>query len=148
MSTTVFTWEDVVAAEVGKVFHDSFENGVRFIVLRGPFHLCAYLGIPLSHPLAGFSEDDIPVDCHGGLTWSRAGSGGYLPEGFWWYGWDYGHCDDYMISESISAAYAEHNDKLQKWDVDGVLKDAWEAKYSFSKLVRLAERITAKGATQ
>ena len=86
------TWKDVVAAEVGHIFIDEFDENVRFLVLRSRASLCAYLGVPVGHPLAGFSCELLPIHAHGGLTYAGAGEGEMRPKDFYWYGWDYGHC--------------------------------------------------------
>jgi hypothetical protein len=141
------TWEDVVAAEVGKVFVDRFDDGVRFLIMRGPFHLCAYVGCPISHPLAGLDYDSIPLACHGGLTFASAGGEGPFPKDFYWYGWDYGHCDDYMISESHSSSYAVMNERQTKWGVKEVEDDSYSAICEFRKMMRLAENIADKAVS-
>lgn len=140
-------WDDVVSAKSGKIFHDEFTDGIRFVITRGPFNLCAYLGVVKDHPLAGFDYDLIPLQCHGGLTYSAEGTGGYLPSGYWWYGWDYGHCDDYMISDHHSTLYAHINEKRKKWGVKEVIQNSWGTCYDFAKFVSLAERIARKRVT-
>jgi hypothetical protein len=144
MADQKFTWEDVVNAEPGKVFVDRTEEGLRFIILRGPCHLCAYVGVPLDHPLAGFDYEKLPVRCHGGLTFGSEGTDEYLPKGRYWYGWDYGHCDDYTIYSNQSASYAEYNESRKKWGVAEVEGDSWEALWNFQKLQQLSEAIVLK----
>lgn len=133
------TWDDVKAATAGDVFCDEFEDGVRFIIVRGPAALCAYLGIPTAHPLAGFEYDDLPVEAHGGLTYSGARVHG--DGSTYWYGWDYAHSGDRSTYDRI---YATDRDEAA-WTPALVYADSWEAKWSFGKLVRLAERIARKG---
>lgn len=143
------TWKDVVAAEVGHIFLDKFDEGIRFIILRGPASLCAYVGIPAAHPLAGHSYDWLPVEAHGGLTYANEGGGekGYLPAGFFWYGWDYGHCGDYAVYNDkypeIKLSAMERSEK--KWTPAEVEADSWGALYGFRSLLKLAEAIAAKG---
>ena len=73
------------------------ETGFRIIILSLGTHPCAYVGIPVNHPFAGWDCEDVGfIDCHGGITYSREGDGDYLPEGYWWYGWDYAHADDFV----------------------------------------------------
>jgi len=129
------TWEEVVNADYGHVYIDRFEDGLRFLVLRGPGSLCAYVGLAKDHPLAGKSYDDLPVDCHGGLTYSGDSLKG-APEGYWWYGWDYAHCDD-------QSTYTDRIEGKQ-WTPEEVDKDSWHALYDFKKLVRLAEQIARR----
>lgn len=134
--TAVPTWKDVVDAEVGKVFIDRFDEGLRFIVLRGPAALCAYVGVPLSHPLAGHSYEDLPIECHGGLTYANSGGGdrSFLPADFFWYGWDYAHCYDKSTYDGVGREGKE-------WLSQDVDAEAWTPLYQFRKLMRVAEAI-------
>jgi hypothetical protein len=136
------SWDDVLSAPVGHIFRDKFDEGLRFIVMRGPAALCAYIGVPLDHPLAGNSYDDIPINCHGGLTYNDKG-GDAWPDGYWWYGWDYAHAGD-ACGFSPSGISMIHGDDT-KWTPSMVESDAWDARYEFKKLMRLAEKVsTAK----
>ena len=133
------TWEQIKNAKPCKIFHDEFSEGVRFIILRGPTSLCAYLGVPKDHPLADHGYDNIPIDCHGGLTFSSEGNGSPWPEGFFWYGWDYSHGGDCSFhDEKFSFGHGK------KWLVKDVIEDSWGAIQDFKKLVRLAEAIRGK----
>lgn len=130
---------------VGTIVHDILEDGLRFIIMRGPFHFCAYIGVPKDHPLAGFEYDAISfVSAHGGFTFAGEGTKeNKWPEGYYWYGWDYGHYGDrsYYASE-ITSTISERNDK--DWTIEEVIKDSWGALYDFKKLRSLAEKIKAK----
>ena len=137
------TWEEIIEKPVGEILHDEFNEGVRFIIMRGPSSLCAYVGVPTSHPLANKSYDNLPIDCHGGLTYSgEGGSGKYRPEGFFWYGWDYGHCDDYAFYyDDQRHSLPELIKNGKKWLVKDVIEDSWSAIYDFKKLIKLTEEI-------
>lgn len=131
------TWDALVAMESGTILKDSFDEGVRTLIMRGRRALCAYVGIPLGHPLAGHNYDDIPIPCHGGLTYAGEGSEGYRPVGFYWYGWDYAHFGDRAFFDfDFSSSFPR-----QEWLVKDVESDMWEAVYDFKKLVKLAEVI-------
>ena len=133
------TWEEIKAKPVGTILHDEFDEGIRFIIMRGSASLCAYIGIPLDHPLANKNYDDLPVSAHGGLTFARKG-GEHYPKDFFWYGWDYSHCNDYSFYyDTISTLNSLRQDK--KWLIEDVIKDSWETKYDFKKLIKLAEEI-------
>lgn len=142
---TTATWEDIFKAEGGTIFMDKFDEGVRFIIMKGGSSLCAYIGFPVDHPLSGFGYDDLPVTAHGGLTFSSKGEGKW-PEAYWWYGWDYAHsgdyCDYYDKTPLALSAYSRSNDK--KWLVEDVEKDSWETIYQFKQLAKLAEQISQK----
>jgi len=67
---------------------------VRLLVMRGGVALTAYVGVPPDAPAAGWGEELVPLEVHGGLTFAGAGGDGIRPDGWWWYGWDYGHAFD------------------------------------------------------
>jgi hypothetical protein len=135
-------WAQVVAAEPGHVFYDAIEEGVRILVVRGPASLCAYLGVPKDHPLAGFDYNDLVISVHGGLTYGSTG-GKEWPEGFYWYGWDYAHCDDYSTYYDDGRT-SEILRNGHKWTVEEVVKEAKEACWDFRRLMKLAEKCAMK----
>lgn len=70
--------------------------------------LCGYVGVPEGHPFYGKDYSDLPVECHGGLTFSdfcgehedgicHKPSPGE-PEKVWWLGFDCGHGGDIIPS--------------------------------------------------
>lgn len=88
------SFEELSELESGTILSDYYNDSVRVLIMRGPNDLTCYLGITENHPLAGFDYDNLPIDCHGGLTFSGKGDGRFRPLGFYWYGWDYGHLGD------------------------------------------------------
>ncbi|MEE9510418.1 MAG: hypothetical protein V3V81_07990 [Candidatus Bathyarchaeia archaeon] len=137
------SFEDIAKDEMGTIYYDKFDEGVRFIVMRGPVSLCGYVGIPAKHPLAGHNYDDLPIEAHGGLTFSQRGKGGedHWPRGYWWYGWDYAHSGDYAFYDLKDPSWKTDE---KKWVVKEVIDDSWDALYGFKKLMRLAEEIYNK----
>jgi len=136
------TFKDVKEAETGFAFLDEFEDGIRFAILRGPSALCAYLGISVAHPLAGWDYDNLPITAHGGLTY--AGESVHGDGSTYWYGWDYAHSGDrstYDYGEPLSA----YREAETLWTPAMVYDDSWEARWDFKKLVQLAERIARRG---
>lgn len=132
------SFEQLAEVESGTILHDSMEDdGIRFIIMRGPVGLCAYVGIPLDHPLTNIDYDNLPVECHGGLTFS--GKGDSFPKGRYWYGWDYAHCGDLSFYDLKAG---RRGDKA--WTVAEVKADSWSALYSFGKLVKLAETVARR----
>jgi hypothetical protein len=95
------TWLDCYRDPLGTVYAEEtitaeIEAGmvsVRGQLRRGPYNLCAYVGVPTDSPTAGWSEDLVPLDVHGGLAFAALGDTDW-PAGWWWYGWDYGHAFD------------------------------------------------------
>lgn len=103
----------------------SFEHeGVPCQVRQGGVSFCGYVGVPLDSPLAGKSYDDMPLECHGGLTFAEPGRKGYLPEEFFWYGWDYGHHGD----------YSEYNPEGRLWTLEMVEAEVREVAEQLAKL--------------
>lgn len=142
------TWRELAADEVGTVYEDSYENGVRYIIKRGPPALCAYVGVPADHPLAGFDYNNLPLDCHGGLTFAAEGSDlSTWPAGWYWYGWDYAHAGDrcfYDLKYENDPTWPKRNFEEKEWTVEDVRGEIWGVTYDFAKLVELAEKIGAK----
>jgi len=131
------TFEELATLESGTILKDWFEDGVRYLIMRGPGALCAYFGVPLDHPLAGFCYDDLSVDCHGGLTFGSEGDGEMRPAGVYWYGWDYAHSGDKSFYDIKYGT--DRGDKA--WTVEDVEKDIQWNTYGINRLVKLAERI-------
>lgn len=132
-------WKELIATKEGTTLKDWFDEGVRCLIVRGPGSLCAYLGVPIDHPLAGHDYDNVPIECHGGLTFAGAGDDTYRPKGWYWYGWDYAHSGDYCFyyDTVISAGLSRMGDT--KWGVKEVERDMSGSIYDFRKLIRLIE---------
>lgn len=127
--------EDLVRAA------DWRKDGLWIIVTsNGGRNFCVYIGVPVDHPLAGYDYEKLPVDCHGGLTFAGEGDGKYRPEGYYWYGWDYGHYGDFSF-------YREGQEQMKNekdWTLKEVKEDAWNAIYEMTALKDLAESIYSK----
>ena len=84
--------------------------GIDYIIKSYGTHPCSYIRIDQSNKFFGKEYDDIPIDCHCGLTFgnmieteeesSRYG----FPKGHW-VGWDYAHCDDYAVWSGYGTRY-------------------------------------------
>jgi hypothetical protein len=135
------SWKDLVAMESGRKLVDRFDEGLRFIIMRGPCSLCAYIGVPADHPLADFSYEWLPVRANGGLTYAAKGDGKNFPAGWFFYGWDYAHCGDYCFHDE---KYKDGPSKDKKWLVEDVESDSWSTLNDFHNLAKLAEGIVAK----
>lgn len=66
-------------------------------------HLCGYVHLPENHPLSGFDYDDIPISCHGGLTFSEGGLIGF----------DCAHSGDYSPSSERFKRETMQNDYMK-----------------------------------
>ncbi len=133
-------WE-VLKIPEGEILEDDYEAGVRFIVMRGVVSLCAYIGIPEDHILAGLNCDQLPLDCHGGLTYASVTGNLYLPEGLYWYGWSYAHSGDANVHHygaNGKVRFAWQGLALREWTVDEVKAEAKEACWQFRGLIQLS----------
>ena len=131
---------DISDIPKGTRLRDWFDEGVWVMIVRSNFSMNVYMGVPLHHPLAGFNYDDLTVECHGGLTYAAKGDGDYLPEGYYWYGYDYSHAGDACFYRDGLDAFT--GDK--KWALREIQDDAWNAVYDFKKQMRFAEKILRK----
>ena len=130
------SFADLAADPKGTVYVDkTFCKGkVRVLVLRGPFSLCAYIGIPEDHPFAGKDYDSVNLPVHGGLTFGAKGGFGCYPAGWWWYGWDYGHWYDrsfYHLKHPIDIPQTE-------WTVPMVAVEVADVLPAFARLANSA----------
>ena len=136
------TFEELAQLESGTILKDWYDDGIRYLIMRGPSALCAYFGVPLDHPLAGLNYDALPVECHCGLTFAGEGDGEMRPKDVYWYGWDYAHSGDKSFYNLDSRFAGLPEDKA--WTLEDVEKDVNWSTYGINRLVKLAERI-AKG---
>lgn len=137
-------WQELLKMKEGAHLKDWLEEGVRCLILRGNSSLCAYLGIPIDHPLAGHDYDSIPLQCHWGLTYSGEGDGEFRPKGYYWYGWDYSHHKDYSFYFDLpSLSNFDHSNDI-KWKLKDVENDMVNTLHEFKLLVKLSESIAKK----
>jgi hypothetical protein len=78
---------------------------------------CGYVAIPTSHPYHGVNYNDIDLDVHGGLTYSRKCQGDAITgvcheskdeDDVWWLGFDCAHGND--IAPLVSCWFGEYCD--------------------------------------
>ena len=68
--------------------------GYDYYALSFGTHPCAYVELPRNNKYFGRIYDDIPIECHGGLTYSSNKLHTVDHTG-WFIGWDYAHWGDY-----------------------------------------------------
>jgi hypothetical protein len=76
---------------------------VRNLILSGMFGPCAYVGLPIDHPMAGL---EVELNVHGGITWSGSGADRPSVEQMadrWWWGWDYCHSGDRAFGKGLDS---------------------------------------------
>ena len=86
-------------------------KGLPCVVLFMPMgYRCGYVGLPKSNKYYKKKYDDIPVDCHCGLTYSEPRLFGQNDNDTWWIGFDCGHCRDGLDSKAF---YSYYDDDLK-----------------------------------
>lgn len=75
-------------------------KGFHYAIVSLGSHPCAYVELPEHHKYYGKDYDEIPIECHGGLTYSSsdgiASRNSPLRRDGFWIGWDYAHLNDYV----------------------------------------------------
>jgi hypothetical protein len=129
------TFDDLFEIPPGTIL-STINNGLmKGMVMRNMFSLCAYIGIPMWHPLANLNYDDIPLEVHGGLTFGSKGDGEKWPSKFYWYGWDYGHYGDMSIYPlELMELILKYRENEHGWTVAEVEAELQEAMEQFKKL--------------
>lgn len=111
--------------------------GLLYYIISLGTHPCAYVRIPQEHQFYKKEYDDIDIDVHGGLTYSRD----YLwilenqkIDG-WFIGWDYAHYRDYLGYEMLPffQQFSEYHNKDKKWTTEEIFKDVKEVCYQIQK---------------
>jgi hypothetical protein len=89
-----FTREVVLNTKPGTVFYtEQIDGGPgEFVILRGTGSMCAYLTLPMNHPVVATRFEP---NCHGGMTFDAPmlRTRGRR----WGWGWDYGHAGDAFL---------------------------------------------------
>lgn len=81
----------------------------HYLIVSFFSHPCAYIFYDEKHPLYkkdySVINDEVEINVNGGLTYSRMGRSfkdgkSVLPD-HWCLGWDYAHCDDFMMCPTL-----------------------------------------------
>ena len=76
-----------------------------YVVNQGGSHPCAYVVLPKGHVFNGVPYDDIPVECHGGLTYGASELRGVkVEDGDYVIGWDYAHWGDFISCTELGGS--------------------------------------------
>lgn len=101
--------------------------GYQYYILNLGTHPTAYVEIPNTHSCYKKRYDEIDIDVHGGLTYSKDYL--YIPENenlknSWFIGWDYAHAGDYFgYNENFLLYLQERNNK--KWTTKEIQQDVY-----------------------
>lgn len=79
---------------IAEILDNGTYKGYEYAIVSRGFHPCAYVKLTEGHKYYGADFDDIPINCHGGLTYSYCYVNSLFTDGGWWIGWDYAHCTD------------------------------------------------------
>lgn len=90
-------------------------KGFPCVVLFMPMgYRCGYVGIPKESKFYGKSYDDIPVDCHCGLTYANKRLHLQNDTSTWWIGFDCRHaCDGYDV-QKIKELYSDDENIMKQ----------------------------------
>ena len=99
-------------------------DGFSYLILNFGTHPTAYVSIPIRHPFYKKDCDDIDIDCHGGLTFSKDCLEIDLNKKVWWIGWDYAHTGDYLgFLEVMPSASLIKSVCDKKWATEEILSE-------------------------
>lgn len=74
---------------------------------------CGYVGLPKDNQYYGKEYDDIPVNCHCGLTYSSSTLFCQEDKNTWWIGFDCGHACDGFDLEKIKEYFADNEEVMK-----------------------------------
>lgn len=91
-------------------------KGYEYYIITLGSHPCCYVLLPKGHKFYGMNYDDIPIECHYGLTYSRDYllMDNVITGGEWVIGWDYAHSGDYYSSLCTNAMSYGHKYTLEE----------------------------------
>ena len=78
---------------------------------------CAYIEVPFLHKYYMLDYDDIPISCHGGLSFSDEFNDK------WYIGWDYAHYGDYIPDEEM---LFDSNTYYHKWTPEEIELECYD----------------------
>lgn len=111
--------------------------GFFYCILNLGAYPTAYIKIPENHPYYKKHYNEIDINVHWGLTYSRE----YLEIGEiptldgWFIGWDYAHAGDYVgwYEEEVYKQFSLHKD-TKKWTTEEIKEDVERVCYQLSKV--------------
>ena len=74
---------------------------------------CGYVGLPKDNQYYRKEYDDIPVNCHCGLTYSSSTLFHQEDKNTWWIGFDCGHACDGFDIDKLKEYYAEDDEVMK-----------------------------------
>lgn len=90
-------------------------KGFPCVILFMPIgYRCGYVGLPKGNKYYGKDYDEIPINCHCGLTYSDSGLHNQDDTDIWWIGFDCGHCCDGYDVETAKKLFADNESVLRQ----------------------------------
>lgn len=97
-------------------------KGFPCVVLFMPIgYRCGYVGLPKYNIYYGKKYDDIPMDCHRGLTYSNCELYGQDDMNTWWIGFDCGHFCDGLDKAKFEEYYEDDLKEMPVNDYRGLI---------------------------
>ena len=101
----------------GRVLYNSKYKGYEYYVVSYGTHPCCYIALNKSNRYYNKGYDDIPLDVHGGLTYSDFNN--FLSDKQdWIIGWDYAHVGD---------RYGSHYRNGHTWKTTELIRECIKA---------------------
>lgn len=93
-------------------------KGYPCVILFMPMgYRCGYVGILPKHKYYNVDFDNIPINCHCGLTYSSSDLHWQNEENIWRIGFDCGHCCDGFDTEKVKELYAKDENVMSQFAV-------------------------------
>lgn len=108
-----------------EILDEGIYHNYHYAIVSLGSHPCAYIEIPKGHRYYDKVYDEIPLNCHGGLTYANDTGilNGYNHRSGYWIGWDYAHYMDYCYYEFISDLFKEEDSDLKRWTTEEILTE-------------------------
>ena len=99
-------------------------EGYEYYIITLGSHPCCYVLLPKGHCYHVEDYEDIPIECHFGLTYSEPTllRDNIITGGEWVIGWDYAHTDDYI---SYDVMFVEADEYGHKYTLDELRDDVY-----------------------
>ena len=102
-------------------------KGYEYYIITLGTHPCCYVLLPKGHKHYGKNYNDIPIECHFGLTYSEPTllRDNIIHGGEWVIGWDYAHVGDlFDYHKTLFMERIRCDDK--KWHLDELRNEVYE----------------------
>ena len=112
-----------------ELLYNNIFLGFHYYILNLGTHPTAYVEIPKSHKYFEKGYNDIDIDCHGGLTYSKESlkiSDNVILDNSWFIGWDYAHAGDYYGYDIKWKGTDLDSEDNKKWTLFEIIEECKE----------------------